>query len=71
MHLVMFWIALAAPVTRCTFASSRTPRHADRMADAFLAVDHVFLRLACRARWSAGIATALAEFEHAVEIGRA
>ena len=43
-HLMMFCAALSAPVTMCTLASSRTPRHADRIANALLAVDDEFLR---------------------------
>ncbi len=41
----MFCAALTAPVTMCTFASRRTPDHADRMADVLLTVDDELLRL--------------------------
>ena len=42
-HLTMFWAALAAPVTMCTWDSSRTPRHPDRFPDPVLVVDDELL----------------------------
>ena len=43
-HFSMFWAAFTAPVTRCTFASRRTPGHAQRLLHALLAVDQELLR---------------------------
>src|SRR5690606_19934682 len=59
-HFTMFCAALTAPVTRCTFASSRTPDMptGSRMPSCASMMNSC--GSTCRMRWSAGIATARA-----------